>query len=151
MEPLERLFNQWTQDLAPGIPDPNRVVMERILYRSGKEKSQLPLKGFKGDRMDIDLNDFTMPLAQPQTNRKSPGTGTRGREQDKKSIKDIDRIRDIKDIRQIEALKEIKSIESIKGIQGIMTTDEQRETEERRAKERPQDTGERQAKKKRLA
>lgn len=67
MEKLERLFGKYTKDLAPRTPNPSQVVRERILYRSAREKSQLPLKGFKGGSMDIDRNDFTMPLGEPKT------------------------------------------------------------------------------------
>lgn len=64
MEQLNQLFGKWTNDLAPGTPNPAQVVKERILYRAAKEKSQLPLKSFQGDSMEVDKNDFTMPLGE---------------------------------------------------------------------------------------
>lgn len=115
MEPLERLFGDYVKDLAPGIPDPSRVVMERILYRSGEEKSQLPLKGFKGDSMDIDLNDFTMPLDAPKTveRKQTPKTKIITREKDIPEKKS--RVNDETD--RLDSIKELESIEDIGSIE----------------------------------
>jgi hypothetical protein len=118
VEQLNRLFGEYTADLAPGIPDPGRVVKERILYRSAREKSQLPMGSFRGDSMDVDLNDFTMPLGEPQTNRQRPGTRTPGNsmEMEPRQIDQIDQIDQIGQIRQIENIESIRGLESLEGI-----------------------------------
>lgn len=118
MEQLNRLFGEYTADLAPGIPDPGRVVMERILYRSAQENSQLPLRNFRGDSMDVDLNDFTMPLGEPQTNRQRPRTRAPGdsMETEPRQTGQIEQIDQIGQIRQIESIESIGSLESLEGI-----------------------------------
>lgn len=112
MEQLNRLFGEYAADLAPGIPDPAQVVKERILYRSAQEKSQLPPGSFRGDSMDVDLNDFTMPLGEPQTNRQGAGTSTPGdlMEMEPRQREQID---------QIGQIRQIGNIESIRGLEGI--------------------------------
>lgn len=62
MDQLSRLFGEWLKDLVPGISDITRVIKERIIYRSAEEKSKRPLKGFKGDEMEIDINSFCNPI-----------------------------------------------------------------------------------------
>lgn len=132
LEPLKRLFGKWTEDLAPALSNPSQVVKERIIYRSAEEKSLLPLKGFKEDSMDVDLNDFTMPLGEPQTNKKSPETETPAKKKEnepvkrkRKVVEDIEKIGQtagidqvgkigkIEQIGRIERIKQIKSVESI--------------------------------------
>jgi hypothetical protein len=112
VEQLNRLFGEYAADLAPGIPDPAQVVKERILYRSAQEKSQLPLENFRGDSMDVDLNDFTMPLGEPQTNRQRPGTRTHGDSMETEP-------RQTGQIDQIGQTRQIGNIESIRGLESI--------------------------------
>lgn len=66
MDPMDRLFGEWTRDLAPGTPDPSRVVRERLLYRSARERSIQPENRFRGDSMEVDRNDFTVPVTRPE-------------------------------------------------------------------------------------
>lgn len=56
MKPFNPRFASWAEDLAPGLPDPGRVVQERILYRAAEEaKAAARPPGFLGDEMDVDL------------------------------------------------------------------------------------------------
>lgn len=57
MDPLDRLFSPFTQDLAPGLPDRSRVAGERILYRAAKDQAAARRpSGFRGGRMEVDLD-----------------------------------------------------------------------------------------------
>jgi hypothetical protein len=60
--PLERLFGKWLKKLAPGLPNPSQAIQTGILYRSAQDKKQTQTRVFKGDSMDVDLGDFTIPL-----------------------------------------------------------------------------------------
>lgn len=56
MKPFHSRFARWAQDLAPGLPDPSRVVRERILYRAAEDaKAATRPLGLLGDEMDVDL------------------------------------------------------------------------------------------------
>lgn len=65
MGSLNPLFQQQFKNLAPGTPNPSRVIREQVLYRSGDKSSQ-PLKCFKGGSMDVDRGDFKLPVDQPE-------------------------------------------------------------------------------------
>lgn len=65
MEALDRIFGQWTQDLAPGIGDKAGVIRDRILYRSAEEKSLPDASRRVDDAMNVDLGVMHMPLADP--------------------------------------------------------------------------------------
>lgn len=62
MDAPRRLFRKWFEDLYPGLPNPGRVVRERIIYRSAEGKKKRKPGGFQGDDMDVDLCDFQIDL-----------------------------------------------------------------------------------------
>ncbi|MCP5051990.1 MAG: hypothetical protein GY940_32780 [bacterium] len=136
MGQLNRLFGQYTTDLAPGIPDPSQAVKERILYRSAREKSLLPFKGFKGDSMDINKNDFTMPLGEgkPQIHGRdqTPKTKTGGdKDLNKKETRQISGIDQIDSIKKLKKIEKVKGIDSIEGMESLDKRAEERKEKEK--------------------
>ena len=64
MEPVERIFGNWMKNLAPGIPNPSKIIRAKILYRSAREKPRPGAGGFPGDNMEVDLDSLDMPLEE---------------------------------------------------------------------------------------
>lgn len=62
MAPAPGFFAPWSEDLAPGIPEPSRIARDRILYRAAEERPRRT-PAFPGDSMNVDRDDgFRMPV-----------------------------------------------------------------------------------------
>lgn len=109
MDPLKRLFGEYTRDLAPGTPNPSQVVRERILYRSARDKSIPPLKAFEGDSMNPDLNDFTLPVDSPSMAQPSPKAKTPGKKPEPDGLEELGGSKGPEKFPGIESFKSLES------------------------------------------
>ena len=74
MDPLDRLFARWTEDLAPGLPDRSRAAGDRILYRTGEDRAAARRPaGFRGDEMSVDLGQMRLVVDEAGGKPKSGG------------------------------------------------------------------------------